>query len=159
MNVTGRLAGALAVGLVLVRAPAVNGLASADDSAVIVTRPGVVFHAVGSDDVRGQGHEKPMSEALASGYAPCKLCFGRQISTSQGAGGVAATSTSTAFSLSAGRGVVIAPGKSSSSVSQPFGLKAPSGRSGSEASHGIKNPYVLKTIRFPGFEQGAYETR
>ena len=143
----------LFVGLALAIAAFLPAPAVADgDVSVVVSRPGVVFHKAGSGDIRGKGHEKSLSAALASGYNPCKDCFGRQISADlRGAGAAGAAVTSSAFG---GPGFT-PPGLSMPTISQPFGLRAQQLR-GRRGSKGIHNPYCEVSIRFPGPEQGAY---
>ncbi len=144
----------LFVGLALAIAAFLPAPVVADgDDSVVVSRPGVVFHKAGSGDIRGKGHEKSLTAALASGYSPCKVCFGRQISVElRGAGAAGVSATSSAFG---GPGFT-PPGLSTSTISQPFGLRAQQRRGGSGAAHAIRNPYMEVAMRFPGFEQGAY---
>ncbi|MCZ6695730.1 MAG: hypothetical protein O7A63_04230 [Acidobacteria bacterium] len=124
------------------------------DDAVVVSRPGVVFHKAGSGDIRGKGHEKSLSAALASGYHPCKVCFGRDISVDLRAAGAAGASTT---SSSFGSSGFTPPGLSTPTISQPFGLRAQSHRT-KGASGAIRDPFGAcdTSIRFPGSEQGAY---
>ena len=145
----------LFVGLVLVIAafPSAPVVADGDDG-VVVSRPGVVFHKAGSSDIRGKGHGKSLSDALAAGYSPCKDCFGREVSVNmRGAGAAGAAATSSVM----GGQLFSLAGKSSSTISQPFGLKAQPRRGGKGAARSIRNPYCgQRTIQFPGYEQGAY---
>src|SRR5436309_16112087 len=53
--------------------------ADSQGSNVVVTRPGVVFHKLGADDVRGHSVEKTVDAALESGYTPCPVCFAKEI--------------------------------------------------------------------------------
>jgi hypothetical protein len=48
-----------------------------DQGQVMVTRPGVVFHLAGAHDFHGHAVGKSMEAALASGYTPCPVCFGK----------------------------------------------------------------------------------
>ena len=145
----------LFVGLALVIAAFLPTPVVADgDDGVVVSRPGVVFHKAGSSDIRGKGHGKSLSAALAAGYSPCKVCFGRQISVDlRGAGAAGASATS-----SASGPPILPPGHSTPTISQPFGLKGQPRRGGNGAAHAIRNPYAACrcSIRFPGLEQGAY---
>ncbi len=109
MSRTVRLAFALVMFTVLVLAIGASGSTQAgdDETLVIVSRPGVVFHKTGSIDVRGRGHERPMTEALASGYVPCKKCFGRPVSEAvNGAGAAGASTTSSSSVAGLGPGIV-----------------------------------------------------
>ncbi|MFQ5877647.1 MAG: hypothetical protein ACE5JH_08185 [Acidobacteriota bacterium] len=156
---SGRLVGVLAVGAALALAPALSSAGDDEGRTVVVSRPGVVFHAVGSDDVRGRGHERPMSEALAAGYVPCKVCFAKDLSLARDGSHITVAASSTTFGSSIGRGVVLGPGRESSLVLQPFGLKFPDRRRGHAAGigEGVLNPYAgHETVRFPGLEQGAH---
>ncbi len=146
----------LAAGLVLAVAALLPGTALADDdSSVVVTRPGVVFHKVGSGDVRGRGHEKSLENALAAGYTPCKICFGKDLSVDVRAAGAGSSAANGGYT---GRGVVFSTSTQTVTVSQPFGLRGSSGRGIRGASKAIPNPYTLchVSLRFPGLEQGAY---
>ena len=57
------MAVAVALGVVAL-IPVLAGESQGDH--VLVTKPGVVFHKVGSDDIRGRGVEKTIDGALAS---------------------------------------------------------------------------------------------
>ena len=125
------------------------------DDGVVVSRPGVVFHKAGSSDIRGKGHGKSLSSALAAGYSPCKVCFGRQVSVDmRGAGAAGASATSRAM----GGPPIIPPGHGTPVISQPFGLRIQPPHRGRGGAHSVHNPYSLVGIsmRFPGPEQGAY---
>jgi hypothetical protein len=155
MNVPGR---ALAV-IVLAVAVAVvlPGVALGDDdSTVVVSRPGVVYHRVGSGDLRGQGMQKSLADAQAAGYIPCPVCFAKETGSSVQIGSphvAAGTAGSTAQVVHLGNG------RSTVSVAQPFGLKAfVSGRAHPQQGY-VRNPYEdPMTIKSRGREQGAYGT-
>ena len=67
------LAVVFALGVVAV----IPALVLADEGeTVTVTRPGVVFHAAGSNDFRGRGVERSIGAAINAGYTPCRVCFG-----------------------------------------------------------------------------------
>src|SRR5262245_42166600 len=70
----------LALGLLAVL-PALA--ADSESGKVLVTRPGVVFHKAGAEDVRGRGVERTMDSALEAGYAPCPVCFAKEISAAR----------------------------------------------------------------------------
>jgi hypothetical protein len=140
-------AAALALAM-LSPAPAV-----ADDDLVVVPRPGVVFHALGSTDVRGRTAERPRAEALASGYAPCPVCYAARVAP------VAAGPTVTPGALtSPSRGLVgLPPPLSPTAVTQPFGERCFLGAGKRATRAPVKDPYrEPETIRNPGMEQGAY---
>jgi hypothetical protein len=129
----------------------------ADESMVVVSRPGTVFHKAGSDDIRGPGYEKSLEEAMAAGYTPCHVCFGKAasslgISASMGAGG-AAHATSGGFGGLSTLSSLKAP-----VVEQPFGEKEGGGGGSFRVKGAIKDPFSLETITHPGAEQGAYCT-
>ncbi|HXH27678.1 MAG TPA: hypothetical protein VNL37_01465 [Candidatus Polarisedimenticolia bacterium] len=153
MRVSGRAVAAVVMALAL--AVVLPGLAFADDdSTVVVTRPGVVYHKIGGSDIRGQGVQKSLSEAQAAGYTPCRVCFAKEIASS-----VKATPPAGAGSVASSAHVVHVggPGKTGVSVSQPFGVKAfPSGRVHPETGF-VRNPYdEPMTVKERGREQGAY---
>lgn len=127
----------------------------ADEATVVVSRPGTVFHKAGSDDVRGRGFEKSLSEALAAGYVPCHLCFGQaaptlELSASLGAAGAASSASGGSGALGA-----LAALKAST-PEQPFGTKVGYPPFGFNPKGAIKDPYELNTLTHPGSEQGAY---
>jgi hypothetical protein len=129
--------------------------AGADEPMVVVSRPGTVFHLAGSSDIRGRGHSRAISEALAAGYSPCPSCFASEARTSR----ALTVSTSTAAtSLSSGTALVaVAPAAATlGPITAPFGLKQGTSY---RVSFGDakRDPYGdLDTIRNPGAEQGAY---
>ena len=145
---------ALAVALgVVALIPVVAGESQGDR--VLVTKPGVVFHKVGSDDIRGHGVEKSIDGALEAGYTPCPICFAKEIQSAKTAGfakpgAAAAVSTTAADSI---------PAPPVSTVTQPFGL-----RFASDYTRGpkdtVRNPYEeLYTVVQGRAEQGAYSQR
>jgi hypothetical protein len=70
---------ALAVALgVVALIPVVAGESQGDR--VLVTKPGVVFHKVGSDDIRGRGVEKSIDGALEAGSRPVRSASPRKSS-------------------------------------------------------------------------------
>jgi len=148
-----------AVGLFLVAALPLlaPGGAAADDVQVTISHPGVVFHKIGSSDLRGQGVVRGLEEAQAAGYLPCQVCFGRVAPSPvhTGSMGLSAgvTTVATASVVHIGPGLNHAP-----MVSQPFGLRAFGGRKGG-AKGSLRNPYdPLVTIRNPGKEAGAFSS-
>ncbi len=121
---------------------------------MVVTRPGVVFHRVGSTDVRGHGVEKGLDQALSAGYIPCRVCFGK-------ATGIVPLMSPTALSTSTlhgGQHVILPPGQSGSTViSQPNGVKSGVLYESGVGRGGVRNPYdPVHTITQPGKDQGAY---
>ena len=111
-------------------------LADGDDG-VVVSRPGVVFHKAGSSDIRGKGHGKSLSAALATGYSPCKVCFGRQVSVDlRGAGAAGGSATSSAM----GGPALSVTGESTLAVTRPFERRGQERRGGKGAAHGLDNP-------------------
>ena len=119
----------------------------------MVSRPGVVFHKVGSADIRGRGVEKTLDAAMAAGYIPCQVCFAREASASRlmsPTSGGAATAT---FGPGGGKGH---PSPGSTSL-QPSGIKIGTLQ---HAYHddAVEDPYAdLRTIRTPVRQQGAYD--
>ena len=154
-----KIAGCAAVAAVLVLAVATFApVVVADDSEdnVIVSRPGVVFHKVGSDDIRGRGVEKSIDAALEDGYTPCRVCFGHELGSLRNG----------ALPAGGGRGVVLGeasstiPAPPASDIMQPFGVKVrralPGGNKRVDA---VRNPYAdIETRRF-FIEYGAFESR
>ena len=145
---------ALAVALgVVALIPVVAGESQGDQ--VVVTKPGVVFHKIGSDDIRGRGLEKTVDGALEAGYTPCPVCFAKEIQT--------AKSTTTVRSGAAMPGVGAPadgiPAPPVSTVSQPFGLRFASDYTGGPKD-AVRNPYdELYTVVQGRSEQGAYGQR
>lgn len=146
------IAAAFAVAALVLTVPA--PLTVADETTVVVSRPGTVFHRPGSDDVRGRGYTKTLEGALAAGYTPCNACFASV--TSAGSLSVPASGAGGAVVGEGGPGYGIPP-KSVQSPTQPFGLKQLSTHRGRSDRGLVRNPYVLpETVRNPGAEQGAY---
>jgi hypothetical protein len=148
-----------AVGLALAIAVLMPASTYADDDSVVVSRPGVVFHKAGSGDVRGRGHEKPLADAIAAGYSPCKVCFGKQQPVNVNAAGARGPSPTATASTSFG--LRLKPGVGLPTVTQPFGLSQGHTKRISGASRAIKNPYSHHNLSqtFRGRETGAYGGR
>jgi hypothetical protein len=88
---------------VLLLLPMSVASAGDDQGQVMVTRPGVVFHLAGAHDFHGRAVGRSMEAALAAGYTPCPVCFGKTAPSGTVAHpGAAATA---AF----GNGAVLAP--------------------------------------------------
>lgn len=119
---------------------------------VLVTRPGVVFHKAGSDDIRGRALSKSVDGALEAGYAPCPVCFASEIQAARStakAGGAA--------TMAGHLGAEGIPAPPVTVVTQPFGFRVASDHT--HAPKGaIRNPYEEESrIVSPGRgEQGAY---
>jgi len=151
-NLRSGMATAIALALLIV-VPAVAGDNQGDK--VVVTKPGVVFHKVGSGDIRGRAVERTVDSALESGYAPCPVCFAKEISLARtGNAEVMGGAATASFSGEA------IPAPPVSTVSQPFGIRY----ARSVYSHGhkdaIKSPYEDVYTVVPGRgEQGAYDNR
>lgn len=152
MKTTGR--SVVVIAAVLALAVLVPALAAGDDDTVVVSRPGVVYHKAGSLDVRGRGHERPLSEALAAGYSPCPICFAKAAGTTTGGAALLAGS---ALSVVPRNGVVPPGLIHPSSLAQPFGLKIGTLYPPHGFRDGVRDPYVEPhTITRPASEQGAY---
>lgn len=155
-----KIAGCAAVAVVLVLAVvAFAPSAIADDSGdkVIVTRPGVVFHKVGGDDIRGTGVAKSIDAALESGYTPCRVCFGKELGSMQ---------VGSQRLAGGGRGAVLGqasvsiPAPPTSTVTQPFGIKFRVGDlDGKKVREAVRDPYQDLNTRNFAVESGAFETR
>ena len=148
-------AGLVAV-LVIACVALVPTLAQADSGdSVVVTRPGVVFHKAGSDDIRGRGFEKTIDAALEAGYTPCQICFGKELA---GVSGIATASAGAVVGgfAQAQRGI---PAPPTSTVTQPFGLRVvfTGGKAGLRG--GTRDPYLPADTILRAVDQGAYETR
>ena len=144
----------MALFLVLAGLLVAPALASGDEEMVLVSRPGTVFHKAGSTDLRGHAYEKTLTQALATGYAPCPVCFAKT-PASLAAGSLATTgAAASAF----GRSVAIPPGlRNSTLVVQPFGLRQGALHEPGLNRDGIRNPFeTVRTITDPPKEQGAY---
>jgi hypothetical protein len=126
--------------------------ADAQGDRVLVTRPGVVFHKAGSDDIRGRGLEKTMDGALEAGYSPCPVCYAKEIqaarSTAKPGGGA------TMGSRLSAEGV---PAPPVTVVVQPFGFRVASDHTHSPKG-AIRNPYEedSRIVTAGRGEQGAY---
>ena len=155
-----KIAGCAAVAVVLVLAVvAFAPSAIADDSGdkVIVTRPGVVFHKVGGDDIRGTGVAKSIDAALESGYTPCRVCFGKELGSMQ---------VGSQRLAGGGRGAVLGqasvsiPAPPTSTVTQPFGIKfRTSDLNQNKVREAVRDPYQDLNTRNFAVESGAFETR
>ena len=151
-NLRSGMAAAIALALLVV-VPAVAGDSQGDK--VVVTKPGVVFHKTGSGDIRGRAVERTVDSALESGYAPCPVCFAKEISMAR-AGGPAVMGGASTASLS---GEAI-PAPPVSTVVQPFGVRYASSVRGGSRRDAIKSPYEDDYTVVPGrSEQGAYDSR
>ncbi len=153
MRVAQYLAALAVIGLVMTAVPPAPLADDADDR-VIVTRPGVVFHKIDGDDIRGTGVTKSIDAALESGYTPCRVCFGKELgsmrpgSQRSGAGGPGVV---------LGEASVSIPAPPSSTVMQPFGVKIGNPHKG--RSKGLRNPYDTPETRNFTIEHGAFEQR
>jgi len=145
---------AAAIGLaLLVVIPAVAGDSQGDK--VVVTKPGVVFHKSGSGDIRGRAVERTVDSALEAGYAPCPVCFAKEISLARTGGpsdiGGAATASFSGEAI---------PAPPVSTVAQPFGIRYATSVYSHSRKDAIRNPYEDIYTVVPGRgEQGAYDTR
>lgn len=134
---------------------AISPLLADDGGKVVVTKPGVVFHKAGAEDLRGRAQERTVDAALEAGYSPCPICFAKEIAmartgASDVGGASAAQFASTADSV---------PTPPVSTVTTPFGLHYASRVHGSKGG-GVKNPYEDLLVVIPGrAEQGAYGDR
>ena len=145
---------AAAIGLALLAViPVVAGDSQGDN--VVVTKPGVVFHKSGSGDIRGRAVERTVDSALESGYAPCPVCFAKEISLAR-AGGPTDIGGATVASFT---GEAI-PAPPVSTVSQPFGLRYATNVYSHSHREAIRSPYEDVYTALPGrAEQGAYDSR
>ena len=144
------MAAAVAVGLL-----AIIPVLAADSQGnnVVVTRPGVVFHKMGSDDIRGRSVERSVDAALESGYTPCPVCFAKEIAAARsGSVDIPAGASPAVY------GAVSIPAPPSTTVSQPFGLRYATSKFGRPPKDAIKNPYEDQNQVVPGrAEQGAFD--
>lgn len=125
-----------------------------DDQAgrVMVTRPGVVFHKAGADDIRGRAVERTVDAALEAGYAPCPVCFAKEIASAREVSTAMPGAAATAI---LGDGSIPAPPVGV--VTQPFGLRFASNAYGRNRKEAIPNPYESVNSAAPGAsEQGAF---
>ena len=141
---------AVALGVVAL-IPVVAG----ESDGVVVTKPGVVFHKAGADDIRGRGVEKTIDGALEAGYSPCPACFAKEIQAAKT--GTSAKSGAAAASFGASGESIPAPPVST--VTQPFGLRYASDHTRGPKDS-VRNPYdELYTVVQGRAEQGAYSQR
>lgn len=157
MRHQGRVAVVLAaVGLMATASITIMG--ASDDETVLITRPGVVFHKAGSSDFHGRGVERSLSQAQATGYVPCGVCFGKTMSAMTTRNGLSTSLLDRAVGTSA---AAFPPGlaRMTTVATQPNGTKS-SGLYGS--GHGreaIHDPFEApRTIQRPAKEQGAYDS-
>ncbi len=152
MKDPGRAAVVLAFGALLVALVPV--LAVGEEDMVVISRPGVVFHRVGSADVCGRGIEKGLDQALSAGYIPCRVCFGKATGMAPLMGPTALS----ASSLPGGQHVIVPRGQLGSTViSQPNGVQSGVLYESGVGRGGVRNPYdPVQTVTQPGKEQGAY---
>jgi hypothetical protein len=123
---------------------------------VVVTKPGVVFHKAGSDDLRGRGLERTVDAAIEAGYSPCPLCFAKELAMARSASPELEGGAATAQFSSSPDSV---PAPPVSTVTQPFGLRYAS-RDATPQRGGVRNPYDDLLVVIPGrAEQGAYGDR
>jgi hypothetical protein len=150
-NLRSGMATAMALALLAV-IPAVAGDSQGDR--VVVTKPGVVFHKAGAGDIRGRSIERTVDSALESGYAPCPVCFAKEISlarTGDSITGGAATASFTGEAI---------PAPPVSTVTQPFGIRYATSAYSHARRDAIRNPYEdLYTVISGRGEQGAFDTR
>src|SRR5262245_15520081 len=126
------MAAAVALGL-LALIPALA--ADSQGSSVVVTRPGVVFHKAGADDIRGHSVERTIDAALEAGYTPCPVCFAKEIAAAR-----AGTVEIPGAAAPAGYGALSIPAPPAGTVSQPFGLRYATEKFGRPPKDAIKNP-------------------
>src|SRR5262245_36626712 len=145
---------ALAVALgVVALIPVVAGESQGDS--VVVTKPGVVFHKIGADDIRGRGVERTIDGALEAGYTPCPACFAKEIQAAKTGTSAKSGASGASFGPS-GEGIPTPP---VSTVTQPFGLRYASDHTRG-AKDAVRNPYDdLYTVVQGRAEQGAYSQR
>lgn len=150
-NLKGGLAAAMALALLAVL-PAVAG--DGGDN-VVVTKPGVVFHKAGSSDIRGRAVDKTVDAALEAGYAPCPVCFAKELAAAKAT--TSPNSGGAAVAVSAGDGI---PSPPVSTVTQPFGVRYAQRPQGHGDENGVRDPYANTFTYIPGrSEQGAYGDR
>ncbi len=150
MKVSGSAAMALALGLGLVAL--VPARASGDDGqTVLVTRPGVVFHAIGSKDVRGRGYQKSVTEALATGYVPCRICFAN-VAVSRTLGPTSGGASAASFS---GAAAAVSAAASGSSTSLTTNGRSATHRPPVEKP-ALWDPYLIRVWVNRGSEQEGY---
>lgn len=151
-NLRGGLAAVMALALLAVL-PALAG--DGDANGVVVTKPGVVFHKAGSSDIRGRAVDKTVDAALESGYAPCPVCFAKELAAARNV--TREVSGGAAVGTSAGDGL---PSPPVSTISQPFGVRYAQRPQGHARDQGIRDPYADTYTYIAGrSEQGAYSER
>lgn len=144
---------AVALGVVAL-IPVVAGESQGDH--VLVTKPGVVFHKTGSEDIRGRGVEKTIDGALEAGYTPCPVCFAKEIQAAKTGTLVKSGGAATASFGATADGI---PAPPVSTVSQPFGVRFASDHTRGPKDT-VRNPYDdLYTVVQGRAEQGAYSSR
>jgi hypothetical protein len=132
--------------------PAVAGDAPADK--VVVTKPGVVFHKAGASDIRGRAVDKSVDAAIESGYAPCPVCFARELSVARSTDLINGGAPTMIF------GIESIPSPPTSTVLQPFGVRYATQADAHVGKDAIRNPYEDLYHVVPGrAEQGAFDTR
>jgi len=147
------MAMAVALGVVAL-IPVLAGESQGDQ--VLVTKPGVVFHKVGSEDIRGRGVERTIDGALEAGYTPCPVCFAKEIQAAKTGTSVKSGAAATASYGASGESI---PAPPVSTVTQPFGLRFASDHTRSPKDS-VRNPYEeLYTVVQGRAEQGAYNQR
>jgi len=151
-NLRSGMAVAIALALLVV-VPAVAGDNQGDK--VVVTKPGVVFHKTGSGDIRGRAVERTVDSALESGYAPCPVCFAKELSLARAGApdviGGAATASYTGEAI---------PAPPVSTVAQPFGIRYATSVYSHARRDAIRSPYEDVYSVIPGRgEQGAFDNR
>ena len=147
------MAVAVALGVVAL-IPVLAGESQGDH--VLVTKPGVVFHKVGSADIRGRGVERTIDGALEAGYTPCPVCFAKEIQAARtGTPGKPGSAAVASYGVTAD-GIPTPP---VSTVTQPFGLRFASDHTRGPKD-AVRNPYDDVTSVVQGrAEQGAYSQR
>lgn len=156
MRHKGRVAVVLAaVGFIATVSVTIMG--AADDETVLITRPGVVFHKAGSSDFHGRGVERSLSQAQATGYLPCGVCFGKTMSTMTSRNGLSPSLLDRAIGTSV---VGLPPGlaRMTSVATQPNGTKPGTLYGSGLGREAIHDPFEApRTIQRPAKEQGAYD--
>ena len=149
---------AAVLGVALLAATLGTPQGTADETTVVISRPGTVFHKVGAADLRGRGHERTVTRAIEAGYTPCHACFAPEAKTSRALSGGFSGTTGTS-ATGTGTFVISSGALGTTTGSGTFGLK----QGVSELSAGFReakrDPYDdLRTVHNPGLQQGAYAT-
>ncbi len=155
MKTPGRAAVLLALaGLVAI---VVTAAFASEGEMVVVSRPGVVFHKLGGGDIRGRGFEKPIDQALASGYVPCAFCFARSASAGLKSGATLGAAGASSVSI---RSIGLPPGlRGTTPTLQPFGVRFGALHAPGLERLALRDPFEpVSTILNPAKEQGAYGT-